>query len=269
MKEEKAVWSWLVGAIFAIGIAAAYYWYFVEREPVPEPALAQPPAAEAPVPPQPKAEPQIQHPIEEAQAQPLPALAESDAAMKDALAELLGAKPLREFINLDGIIRRVVATVDNLPREKLAQRHIPVKRVEGRFVVSGADQSLVIGAPNYARYGTYVRLAEATDAKKLVALYVRFYPLFQQAYRELGYPTGYFNDRLVEVIDHLLASPEVAQPVKLVQPHVAYQFADPELESRSAGHKIMIRIGSDSAGRIKAKLQEIRRELTSRSPGKS
>lgn len=268
MREERAVWSWLVGGVFAVVIAAAYYYFFVEREPMPEPPPAAPAPAEPPPAPQPKAQPQIQHPIEEAQAQPLPVLRESDAAVKDALAGLLGAKALRDFFHLDGIIRRIVATVDNLPREKLAQRNMPVKRAEGRFVVVGRDQGLSIGAQNYARYGGYVRLAEAVDAKAAVAVYVRFYPLFQQAYRELGYPQGYFNDRLVEVIDHLLAAPDAAQPVKLVQPHVAYQFADPDLEARSAGQKTMIRIGADNAGRIRTKLREIRSELTNRAPVK-
>ena len=51
---------------------------------------------------------------------------------------------------------------------------------------------------------------ESVDTGRLAALYVRFYPLFQQAYRDLGYPNGYFNDRLVEVIDHLLVTPEIA-----------------------------------------------------------
>jgi len=41
---------------------------------------------------------------------------------------------------------------------------------------------------------------------------------------------------------------------------------DPELESRSAGQKILLRIGNDNAARIKAKLREIRTELTRRGP---
>ncbi|HQU43635.1 MAG TPA: DUF3014 domain-containing protein, partial [Pirellulales bacterium] len=41
----------------------------------------------------------------------------------------------------------------------------------------------------------------------------------------------YFNDRLVSVIDHLLAAPEPAGPVALVQPKIIYKFADPQLES--------------------------------------
>lgn len=79
---------------------------------------------------------------------------------------------------------------------------------------------------------------------------------------DLGYPKAYFNDRLIEVIDHLLAAPEVPAQTKLVQPKVFYQFADPDLETRSAGQKILMRIGNENAARIKAKLREIRSELT-------
>jgi Protein of unknown function (DUF3014) len=45
-----------------------------------------------------------------------------------------------------------------------------------------------------------------------------------------------------------------------------YEFADPALEARSAGQKIMIRMGSENAAKVKAKLREIRREVTRRDP---
>jgi hypothetical protein len=87
---------------------------------------------------------------------------------------------------------------------------------------------------------------------------VRLYPLFQQQYERLGYPGKYFNDRLMEVIDHLIATPDLADPVLLTQTRVLYQFTDPRLEQLSAGQKIMIRMGSDNAAKVKAKLREIR-----------
>jgi hypothetical protein len=105
-------------------------------------------------------------------------------------------------------------------------------------------------------------------SRALVSRYVEMYPLFQQAYAELGYPNRNFNDRLVEAIDDLLAAPELSAPAELEQPKVLYQFADPELEQRSAGQKVMMRMGADNARRVKAKLREIRRELVSpRRPG--
>ena len=95
---------------------------------------------------------------------------------------------------------------------------------------------------------------------------MRLYPLFQQAYVELGYPNGYFNDRLVGVIDHLLAAPEPKAPIALTQPKVMYEFADPALADLSAGQKIMVRVGLDNEPRLKAKLREIRKALVADPP---
>ena len=100
------------------------------------------------------------------------------------------------------------------------------------------------------------------DSEALVAAYVQYYPLFQEAFQELGYPSGYFNDRLVEVIDHLLATPDIDEPILLHKPKVVYQYSDPQLELLSAGQKIMLRIGSDNAVIIKQKLAEIRQAVS-------
>ena len=133
-------------------------------------------------------------------------------------------------------------------------------------VLTGAGVPKTVGrageqrfaAENAARYAPFVRGLEAIDTARLGALYSRFYPLFQQAYVELGYPGKYFNDRLVEVIDHLLEAPELREPPALTVRHVLLEYADPELESRSAGQKLMMRMGRDNEARVKAKLKEIR-----------
>jgi hypothetical protein len=109
-----------------------------------------------------------------------------------------------------------------------------------------------------------VRVFEALDARALVQRYIESYPLFQQAYAELGFPNRNFNDRLVEAIDDLLAAPELASAPELVQPKVLYEFADEDLQQRSAGQKIMLRMGAENAARVKNKLREIRRELVQR-----
>jgi len=106
-----------------------------------------------------------------------------------------------------------------------------------------------------------VRVFDAIEPHDLVQAYVRAYPLFQAAYEELGYPGKYFNDRLMEAIDDLLDAPEPAAPPELLRPRVLYEFADPDLETRSAGQKMLLRMGRDNAARVKGKLREIRREL--------
>ena len=163
----------------------------------------------------------------------------------------------------DGIIRHIVATVDNLPRKTIAIAILPVKPAGGPFVTGTDAGGMLIASDNAARYAAYVSAAEAIDAERLAGFYVRLYPLFQQAYVELGYPNGYFNDRLIGVIDHLLAAPEPKAPVYLAQPRVVFEFTDPQLESLSAGQKILVRVGADNEMRIKAKLRELRKLLAS------
>ncbi len=260
----RGVFVWLFIA-FMLACIGAVVVFWLKQEPAPVPAA--PPAP--PPPPPAAAAPEIRHPIEDAQREPykdvkpLPALAVSDATMQNTLADLFGAASLDKIFYPDQIVHRFVATVDNLPRKTAPARNLPVKPAEGPMITAGKDESMAIGADNAARYARYVRMVEAIDAGKLVTTYVYFYPLLQEDYRNLGYPKGYFNDRLIEAIDDMLAAPDVPA-LSLVQPKVLYQYADPDLEARSAGQKIMMRMGGENEAKVKAKLREIRGELTRR-----
>jgi hypothetical protein len=55
----------------------------------------------------------------------------------------------------------------------------------------------------------------------------------------------------------------------LTQPHILQEFADPALQSRSAGQKILLRIGNANATRVKAKLREIRAVLIEKMPAQT
>jgi len=265
--SSRARWIVLLFLIVLLGGGAGLYYWLKRERPAPQP----PPVAEAEPSPPAAAESTIKHPIEEAaqpaqEEKPLPELDQSDTATRERLAALVGTQPMDQLFYSEALIRNIVVTIDNLPRNKFARRLAPVKPAAGPFMVESAGDGVVIESNNAKRYAAHVRLAELIDAKKLVGLYVAYYPLFQQAYVELGYPNGYFNDRLVEVIDHLLAAPEVQEPLRLVQPKVLYEYADPRLETLSAGQKILVRVGSENAAKLKAKLREIRGEVTGQMP---
>lgn len=258
---HRIVW-WL---IVLVGLALLALIIHNAIGPPKQRVIVRSPLATEPAPGSLPAEPEIRHPVPEVPVEkPLPALQSSDAAMKDSLAELLGDSTLIERAVLKDFVRHVVVTIDNLPRRTATPRVWPLKPAPGQFKVNGKDERLTIATGNSARYAVYVRLVEAIDSAKVAAFYFHYYPLFQQAYRDLGYPKGYFNDRLVEVIDHLLETPELEGPVALVQPKVFYLYADPGLESRSAGQKILMRTGAENTRRIKAKLREIRGAIANR-----
>ncbi|WP_029922821.1 DUF3014 domain-containing protein [Nevskia soli] len=260
---KKSIWPVLIVILVAAVGGIAYYLHTQRTEPPPVAAVQ--PAPEAPPP-----APQSHYPIEEEPVaaptppKPLPGLDESDAEAQASLGGVFGQQTLVDLFQLKGIIRRIVATIDNLPRDKVAGRLLAVKPVPGHFTVDGAEGSRSIAAENYARYTPYVHAAQVVDAKKLVSVYVHLYPLFQQTYVSLGYPDGYFNDRLVQVIDNLLAAPTPAAPVRLDQPNVLFTYADPELEALSAGQKMLVRMGPANEAIVKDKLRQIRIEVTSR-----
>jgi hypothetical protein len=195
---------------------------------------------------------------------PLPALADSDAAISAELATLLHANSLPDLFYPSRLAKRFVATVDNLPREQVASTVRVLRPPAGAIAVRGEEPSLSIAPENSARYAQYLKLLTSLDAAQAAAAYQHFYPLLQQAYEELGYPGHYFNDRVVEVIDHLLATPDVPDPVPLIHPSVMYKFADPRIEGRSAGQKALVRMGHDNEAQVKAKLREIRALIATR-----
>nr|WP_211200149.1 DUF3014 domain-containing protein [Rhodanobacter sp. B2A1Ga4] len=214
--------------------------------------------------------PPIQHPIEQAQAGPatastsaLPALDDSDASVAAALAALAGGNDLSSLLVGQQVIARLVATIDMLPRhDGLAVFTLPARVPKGAFIVDEANGGTVASERNVARYAPYMQIVDAVDPQALVAWYVHAYPLFQQAYRQLGYPKGYFNDRLIVAIDDMLAAPELAQPPALVRSKAYYVYADPALESRSTGQKLLLRVGPANEAKIKARLRAIRTQLT-------
>jgi hypothetical protein len=262
----------IFGAIVVIVIVAlAAWWYFTRMPGVdfsrqgPEPS-GPATASTAPVP--------IEHPISEAQTgpapattAPLPALDASDDAVVSALASIPGADGLAGLLLSRGLIPHIVATVDALPRRTIGASILPLRTPAGTFAADTSSGQPMLDSKDFARYAPYMKIAEAVDSRTLVTWYVHWYPLFQRAYRELGYPQGYFNDRLIAAIDDMLAAPNAQPPIALVATgNGHYAFADPTWESLSVGQKLMIRIGPENERALKAKLRNIRALLLGRAP---
>ena len=272
----RAVFIVLLGGAV---VAGAFYAgkHLSRRAPVAPTPDTKPAAERAPPAPLGEAGPRtatVAHPVAAGAHNGLPPVDQSDTYVGRVLRELVGRKAVASFLNLDGIARRFVATVNNLASDNAPTERWPVRETPGRFQTDGRDGDLVISPRNVARYTPFVSFVEAIDSRKAVAAYVAMYPLLQRAYEDLGEPTPYFNDRVVAVIDDLLATPDIGGPVRVK--HVGadgaapspvgarlYMYDDPSLESRTAGQKILMRVGQDNGKRLKAKLIEVRALLAS------
>jgi hypothetical protein len=253
----------VIGVAALIFVLAATGVYYLRSRNQPLPAASDAPGVVAPS----TSEPGIAHPLPEgagnaAAAGPLPELADSDTPLREALGQISNADAVKDFLVPQDLIRKIVVTIDNLPRQKVAVEKRPANPAAGSFLANGDELHATLDQHNFERYKPMVAAVNQLDAKQLSALYIHYYPLFQQSYQNLGYPNGYFNDRLVEVIDNLLATPEPKGPIELVRPNVMYTYADPALEARPAGQKLLIRMGPENAKKIKAKLTELRAAIT-------
>lgn len=266
---DRAAWIGLgIGVLLILAIAG--YYTFNQREAdvaEPPPPIEAPPSEEAPpAPPAPVEPPPAPASAAEAPEQPaepaLPTLEHSDGEVTPALRAQLPAALGSQLIG-SRLIERIVVVIDNLDGPSSAPlRQWPIRHIPSVPVIEADGDRYRWHPSNADRYRPYVDALRRADAAQLVALYRHYQPLFQSAYAGLGYPDRQFEDRLVEIIDHLLAAPSMAAPIPLVQPRVLYRYADPRLEARSWGEKQMLRIGPEHTATVKAALRRIRAELT-------
>ncbi|THU00657.1 DUF3014 domain-containing protein [Lampropedia puyangensis] len=212
---------------------------------------------------------------EELASEPLPSLESSDKSIGNALSAWGATQQARALIRNEQFIRRFVTTIDNLTTPRAPSALWPIYPTEPKFTVEDQNGGVEtqIAQANSARYTLAVQFVQNLNVTQAARDYRHFYPLFQQAYEDLGYPNRYFNDRLIAVIDHLLQAPEpIAPRVHLMkvrgqiaseQPWVRYEFEDLQLEALSAGQKILVRMGPDHARAVKAKLRAFRDAIAS------
>lgn len=260
MRDSDAPLLIVLGLMVIGGLVAWYYRDALFSAPESTPVVA------APAPTEPEEDSGPRYPIPPTQTSPdvtrnlvpLPPLDDSDAYFLLEIGAAFGSA-IESLLTRDAVIDKLVTTVDNLPRGDLSEKIRPVGRLGDAFAAdTSGDEAIVLGLSSYSRYDALVAQIYYADIDAVYDTYRRFYPLFQNSYERLGYPDAYFNDRLVEVIDHLLATPNPGEPIVLVRPNVLYEFADPDLEELSSGQKLLLRMGPDNAATIKRILEKFR-----------
>lgn len=189
-----------------------------------------------------------------------------EAAVNKELAKNWPLAQLRKYFNLQEQARRLVITVDNLPREHVPSQLRVTRGVPELLRVKKEGETITLDPSNYERYDRIIGYVEKMDARKIGRLYAKFYPLLQRTYEETGFPEERFHDRVLAALDDMLDAPRPTGPIRLVQPKVLYRFEDDHLENLSAGQKIMIRVGPDNAARLRKVLARVRAAIAAHDP---
>ncbi len=194
--------------------------------------------------------------------EPLPALADSDPLALANLMALLGPEATGRWLQPPWIIPHVVLMVHSLDGDAPAVEMRPLSLLAGApQAVSDGDDRLFWTEATARRYAGLVGLLQSVAPSDAAAHYARHYPLFQQAWEELGEREPWFNDRLIDIIDQLLSTPRVDLPIEVLPWEGRLQFASERLEAESWGRKLLFRLGPEQAATVQGWLRQFRAEI--------
>lgn len=174
----------IIGVAALIFVLAAGGFYYLKHRNASSTAVPVLPPSGSPS----LSEAGVAHPLPEAStnttsAGPLPDLAGSDVPLRDALAQLTGADAVKNYLAPEDLIRRMVVTIDNLPRQKVAVAKRPTTGIGGTFEANGDELHATLDKQNFDRYKPMVAVIRRLDMQQLAAIYIRFYHCFSSRTR--------------------------------------------------------------------------------------
>jgi Protein of unknown function (DUF3014) len=238
-------------ALVVLALGAGGYYYMRTRT-VPAPAgvrsaTDQAVAPAAPVRPLPEAGETID----------LPPIDQTDAIVRELVTRLSSHPTIAAWLTTDQLIRNFTAVVDNIANGLTPSGHLGKVRPAGSFQVREDRGSLWIDTRSFRRYDRYADAVAALDARGAARLYATLRPRLIDGYRELGHPDGNFDQAFERALIELLKTPVIDGDIALASKSVAYEFADPRLQSLSSAQRQLLRMGPRNVRLIQAKLREI------------
>ncbi len=247
MEETMKVWrnALVLLLILFVVILASYFWLVKKKEPQEKIQVKPKEEVTLPV-------------IEEKKEEVAPVnMAESDDYIRTIAREISTHPRLATWLKTKNIIRKFTAAVDNIANGQSPRRQVDFFYPKGPFSVVKRGDRLVIDQASYRRYDPLVDVFISLDSKGCVNLFRSLKPLFQEAYRELGYPAADFEATLIRAILELLRTPIVENEIVVERGVFNYYMVDPFLEELSEAQKHLLRMGPDNVAAIQIKLREI------------
>jgi hypothetical protein len=244
---------WAVAAVCLLIAAAGAAFYLTRRpaEPVAQAERASTPAEQQP------AAPRRTQLGPEVEPRDLPPLDLSDPIVRELLGGLSSRPELAAWLATDGLIRNLVASVDNVARGASPSPHLRRLAPDRPFAAQARGGDFVIDARSYRRYDGIADTVAALDADGLARTYSILRPRLQDAYRELGYPDGNFDLPVERAIARLLDTPLLEQDVDVRPSPVLYKFTNERIENLTPAQKQLLRMGPRNARMVQDKLREL------------
>ena len=253
--ENRVIISIFVALV--VIIAAVFGWWFLIRDSVDESLETAVAATPTPVPvPTPTLEERLSSRLSGT------TLATSDIVVRELVAEISSNPDLALWLVNEDLVRRFVASVDNIASGISPRAHLDFLRPEGGFEVDQRRNGiLVIESDSYDRYDLVAQVFSSVDTEGAVTLYRELKPLIDEAFAEIGPANTRFDDRLDRAFDLLLAAPVLEGPAEVEQLVVTYAWSDDRIEALSAAQRHLLRMGPENVSLIQDKLRDLRAAL--------
>lgn len=257
--------------VVAIVIVAYVLWQTVQEQaeaPAPEPVVVEevvveepplPPAPDIPAPPEPVVQEEVEEPAPPPPA--LPPLEDSDAMAREQLSAAGLGPELEKLQQQQNLVQQGTALVEGMSRGLVLRKLLPLDPPKGVFAVEKQGEQMFVDPAGYRRYDSYAEAIESLDTAALVDNFHTMRPLYEQAYGQLGLPPDDFDNAVIRVLDRILATPEIEDPIALTRKSVMYQYADPQLEQLTPLQKQLLRMGPENIRRIKEQAAALRAGL--------
>jgi hypothetical protein len=194
----------------------------------------------------------------------LPALDASDGLVRELASALSRHPQLAVWLAATNLVRTFTVVVDNVADGASPSRHLGFLAPKAPFTVTGRPGSPMLDPASYSRYDAFAEGFASLDAEGCARVYGLLEPLFEAAYRDLGYPEGGLRARIGLALK-LLADVPVLEgdvPLRAVpRATLIYEFADPKVESLTQAQRHLLRMGPGNVQRIQAKLAELTKAL--------
>ena len=231
-------------------------------EPVAEVVLQTPVVPEAVIPEAVEPEPQPEPQTNSVSTSPtLPKLDNSDEFIRERLLLINNKKEFSRWIKTDDLLRRTASYADGLSNGVLLSKIFPLTAPEGKFATHSSDGSIWLNAGNYERYDRSINTLTSLPMDSMAKMFHFSRPLLESAFSEMGYNPRQMDGIILQAIDVILATPIVAEPIRLSRDSVVYKFADPALESLLPLQKQLLRTGPENTKRIQQQAEALREAL--------
>ena len=242
-------------AVAMVVLLAGGAWWFSRNTKKP-PAAANASPSSAPV-------TGTEAPVSKTEALPLtlPPMEGMDAFLRSLLAGLSSRPELANWLATDDLIGQLASAIDQAAVGGSPARDFKVIKPAGSFSASGPRNQRFIDTSSYRRYDGLVQTVTSIDATRVAVLYKTIRPRLNEAYRRMGNPAGDVDRAMAQVLDILLDTPIVKDPIPIVADEGAWIFADEDLESRPPAQKQLLRMGSSNVERVQAWLRALQAAL--------